>query len=207
RVLFRSHMDRLVPGERDLRDAMAMQEAGLPTLVWRLMQETGGRSAMVTLGAEGLIAFDRLADADGPGDAWRSRVSGEHVPGLCAHTVDGLGCGDALLAAATLALCAGGGSVGGAGALLPAAFLGSIAAAAQAGRLGNTVVSGADLRRGVARVHAAHLTFSPEQAGVRRVIGTRAAGADGGFGVRASSSSWWFRHAIGSSVCGRRSSR
>lgn len=180
-------MDLLVPGERELRDAMGMHDEGLPTLVWRLLQETGGRAAMVTMGGEGLIAFDRLADADGPGDAWRSRVRGEHVPGLCAHTVDALGCHDALLAATTLALCAGRASDEGAeGALLPAAFLGSIAAAAQAARLGNTVVSGADLRQGVARVHAAHLTFSPEQAGVRRVIGTRAAGADGGFGVRAS---------------------
>jgi rfaE bifunctional protein nucleotidyltransferase chain/domain len=190
------HMDLVVPSERDLRDAMGMQDEGLPTLVWRLMQETGGRAAMVTLGAEGVIAFDRLADADGPGDAWRSRVRAEHVPGLCAHAVDALGCDDALLAAATLAMCAGGAgsgagagarAAGGGGGLLSAAFLGSIAAAAQAGRLGNTVVSGADLRQGVARVHASHLTFSPEQAGVRRALGRAGAGgAGGGFGARAS---------------------
>jgi bifunctional ADP-heptose synthase (sugar kinase/adenylyltransferase) len=105
----------------------------------------------VTLGADGLIAFERLAQQD---KGWSARVRGEHVPALAPHAVDSLGCGDALLSSAVLALTAG-------ASLTDAAFLGSVAAAAQAARLGNTVISAADLRAGVKRCESARLTISP----------------------------------------------
>ena len=59
--------------------------------------------------------------------------------------------------AATLALASG-------GSIVQAAFLGSVAAATQAQRLGNSVISSADLRQGVHRVHGAHLTLVPPDA-------------------------------------------
>jgi rfaE bifunctional protein kinase chain/domain len=149
-------MDLICPSEAELREAYGMFDEGLPTVVWSLLKETSARAAVVTMGAEGLIAFDRLPDADAAGDGFRSRVRGEHVPALSPFAIDALGCGDSLLAAAALALAAG-------GTLLSATFLGSVAAAVQAQRIGNVPVSATDLRHGIVRVHNAHLAYaSPE---------------------------------------------
>ncbi len=154
-------MDLLCPSESELRDAYRDFDESLPSVVWQLLRDTASRHAIITMGADGLVAFDRLPDAESmapvpEGDGFRSRLRGDHVPTLCGHAVDALGCGDALLATATLALASG-------APLLPAAFLGSIAAAAQAQRLGNTVVTASDLRHGIVRTHAAHLTYSPNE--------------------------------------------
>jgi rfaE bifunctional protein nucleotidyltransferase chain/domain len=156
-------MDLLTPSESELREAYRAFEEGLPTVVWGLLKDTSTTSAIITMGGDGAIAFDRLPGADAPpaangagGDGFRSRLRGEHVPALGGHAVDALGCGDALLATATLALAAGGD-------LVQAAFLGSIAAAAQARRLGNAVISSSDLRQGIVRLHSSHLTLAPAE--------------------------------------------
>jgi rfaE bifunctional protein nucleotidyltransferase chain/domain len=148
-------LDMLCPSESELREAYGLFDEGLPTVTWRLMEETHARSAVVTMGPEGLIAFEPLAGgggASGEGD-YRSRVRGEHVPSLTPYAIDALGCGDALLTAATLARAGGASLVG-------ATFLGSVAAAAQAQRIGNIPVSSTDLRQGIVRVHNAHLAFA-----------------------------------------------
>jgi len=144
-------MDLLCPSEAELREAFRRYDEGLPAVTWRLLRETRARSAIVTMGAEGIVAFDPV---DGPEQSgWASRVRAQYVPALCPFAIDALGCGDALLAAATLALSAG-------GSLLSAALLGALAAATQAQRIGNIPVSATDLRRGVVRLHASHLTFA-----------------------------------------------
>ena len=84
-----------------------------------------------------------------------SRLLAEHVPSLAPGAVDQLGCGDALLAAVTLAMISG-------GSLPIATILGGVAAAIEAQKLGNAVIGAADLRRGITRLLAAKLTFDPE---------------------------------------------
>lgn len=164
------HMDLLCPGESELREAYGLFDEGLSTVAWRLLEETASGAAVVTLGAEGLIAFDRLPgeapviapDAEpvpnaappAAGDQFRSRLRGEHVPALSAFAVDALGCGDSLLATATLALASG-------APLVAASFLGAVAASVQAQRMGNIPVSATDLRQGVVRVHSAQLAYAP----------------------------------------------
>ncbi len=150
-------MDLICPSESELRDAMGNPGDGLPAVMWELMRETGIRSAIVTMGGEGLIGFGRIeSDArtggGGSGGAWASRLRGEHVPAFTPHATDALGCGDALLATATLTLARG-------GSLLGASYLGAAAAAVEARRIGNVPVSGSDLRREVQRVQAAHMAF------------------------------------------------
>ena len=152
-----THMDLLCPSETELRDAMRMHAEGLPMVVWKLLQESAGRRAIVTLGADGLIAFERLPNADEDLGEWRSRLSGEHVPALCPLAVDPLGCGDSLLAAGTLALASG-------GPLLSAAYLGACTAAVQVQRLGNVAITGADLRQTVVRVGASRLAYAGAEA-------------------------------------------
>lgn len=150
-------MDLLCPSESELRDAMSSHHDALPSAAWRLLHETDARAALVTMGSEGLVAFQPSPASAPSADGFVSRVTSEHVPALCANAIDALGCGDALLSAATLTLASG-------GSLLAAAFIGSVAAATQAQRLGNTVVGAPDLRHGIARIHASHLTFAAPEA-------------------------------------------
>ncbi len=147
-------MDLLCPSESEVRDAFRLHAEGLPLVAWRLLQDTDTRRAIVTMGAEGLIAFDRLHDVqETADDAWLHRLKAEHVPALTPFAIDPLGCGDSLLTAATLSLAAG-------GSLLASAFLGACAASCQAQRIGNVPISATDVRQTVVRVHNAHLTYA-----------------------------------------------
>ncbi len=149
------NFDLLAPSEAEARAAMQCFDESLPVVAWRLFQQTGARNAFITLGAEGLIACSRKPGAELAQERENlSRVTSEYVPSLIAHALDPLGCGDALLAAATLSLTTGASPLAG-------AFLGSIAAAAQAQRMGNVAISAADMRQGIARAHAAKLVFAP----------------------------------------------
>jgi len=148
-------LDLVCPSESELRDAVGNYGDGLPAVTWEHLQKSGTHAAIVTMGAEGQIAFDRRSGGASTGSGWSSRLVGEHVPSLVPHAVDALGCGDSLLAAATLALATGSN-------LLGATVLGAAAAAVQAGRLGNTPVSAADLRKQLQRLHGARLAFAPE---------------------------------------------
>jgi rfaE bifunctional protein nucleotidyltransferase chain/domain len=146
-------MDLLCPSESELRDATRRHGEGLPAVAWQFMEESKTKSLITTMGAEGLIAFDRLPGGPAENGRWDPRLRSEHVPALCPLAIDPLGCGDSLLAAATMALASG-------GTLLQAAFLGAAAAGCQVQRLGNTPVSATDLRRTATRVHGAHLTYA-----------------------------------------------
>ncbi len=148
-------MDLVCPSEIELREGVHLHSEGLPLVAWRLLESTAGKNAIVTLGADGLIAFSRLPDAPSPNpESWPTRLASEHVPALVPIALDPLGCGDSLLAVATLALASG-------ATLQQAAFLGACAAAVQVQRLGNLPVTGPDLRHMIARVHTSHLTYSP----------------------------------------------
>jgi rfaE bifunctional protein kinase chain/domain/rfaE bifunctional protein nucleotidyltransferase chain/domain len=153
--------DLLCPSEREAREAVRNFDESIPTVAHELLERTRARAALVTMGPDGLIAFDRLPNASPAlttdSGQFPKRLTSEHVPALGGHAIDPLGCGDALLSAATLALAAGGD-------LLQAAFLGSIAAAAQAQRLGNNAISSTDLRHGIVRVHTARLAYAPAAA-------------------------------------------
>jgi sugar/nucleoside kinase (ribokinase family) len=96
--------------------------------VWNLLNSTGAGKAIVTLGKQGLVTFER----DGRSSA--DRLHSEYLPALATRAVDPLGCGDAMLATATLTLAAG-------GSLQAAALLGSIAAAVEVQEVGNVPVS------------------------------------------------------------------
>lgn len=145
-------MDLLSPSESELRDAMQTHTDGLPAVVWRMLEETWSNASLVTLGADGLIAFDRLAIQE-PSTGWATRLRAEHIPALCPVAVDPLGCGDSLLTVAALGLASG-------GSMLASAFLGACAAATQVQRLGNIPITSTDLRHQIVRVHSAHLTFA-----------------------------------------------
>lgn len=146
-------MDLLCPSESEIRDATHDYSSGLSTVVWNMLAHTASKNAIITLGDEGLIAFSPIPGLDLKPTDWASRLDAQHVPSFAPYAVDQLGCGDSLLAAATLALASG-------GSLVDAAVLGSIAAAAQTQRLGNAVIGAAELRRGIRRLAESQLTFT-----------------------------------------------
>jgi len=153
-------MDLLCPSESELRESMQSHGDGLGMVAWSLMNETRTARLCVTMGADGLITFDRIASpvAHQGGDAaWQRRLSSAHVPALCPIALDPLGCGDALLTSTTLALASGASSI-------QAAFIGACAAATQVQRLGNPAITTDDIRKCIARVHASHLAYAPEHA-------------------------------------------
>ncbi|MCP3905650.1 MAG: adenylyltransferase/cytidyltransferase family protein [Planctomycetes bacterium] len=154
-LLAMEQMDLICPSEVEIRDALHDWEEGLTAVVWRLLGRTRSQAALVTLGDDGLIAFERRPDP--PAANWSSRLHAEHVPALATHAVDQLGCGDALLAAATLTRLGG-------GSLALAGIVGSVAAAAEAQKLGNAVIGAAALRRGIRRLVGSRLAFDPEPA-------------------------------------------
>jgi len=167
-------LDLVTPSEQELREAMQLHSQGLPLVVDRLMEEQRARNVIVTMGADGLIGFSPLSRVGATSTAvessqaaWATRLASEHIPALASIAVDPLGCGDALLAAATLSLTCG-------QPLAVAAYVGAIAAAVQVQRLGNVAVSAADLRRAIITLQSAHLAVSPVQLGVGQVDATSA---------------------------------
>ncbi|HEY8750721.1 MAG TPA: PfkB family carbohydrate kinase [Tepidisphaeraceae bacterium] len=120
--------DLLCPTEREVREAQHDFSSGLGAVVWQMLASTKARQAIVTLGKQGLVTFDGSERPLPP------RLKSEYLPALCPMALDPLGCGDALLSAATLALAAG-------GSLQAAAFLGSVAAAVESQEIGNHPVT------------------------------------------------------------------
>lgn len=134
-------VDLVCPTERELRETLNDFSSGLGAVVWNLMNETGIGQAMITMGKQGLVTFDH------PDGAVRTdqRLRSEYVPALSTGpAVDPLGCGDALLATATMALAVG-------GSLQAAALLGSIAAAITVGRIGNRPIDAEQLLERIGR--------------------------------------------------------
>ena len=121
-------VDLLCPSEREAREAQHDFSGGLGAVVWNLLNSTGAGKAIVTLGKQGLVTFER------DGGSSTDRLHSEYLPALASRAVDPLGCGDAMLATATLTLAAG-------GSLQAAALLGSIAAAVEVQEVGNVPVS------------------------------------------------------------------
>ncbi len=123
-------VDLLCPTERELRETLSDFSSGIGAVVSELLRTTDVRSALITLGKQGLVA------CTWPNGNWEDsngRLSTDYLPALSLRATDPLGAGDALLAATSLAMAAG--------ASLPqAAFIGSLAAAVEVQQIGNVPV-------------------------------------------------------------------
>jgi rfaE bifunctional protein kinase chain/domain/rfaE bifunctional protein nucleotidyltransferase chain/domain len=126
-------VDLLCPTEREVRQTLNNFSSGLNAVVYDLLERTGARCAMITLGKQGLCLFDDLKKT-GPTEAWDRKLRTAYLPALSGHAIDPLGCGDALLACASLILAAGGSPQA-------AAYLGSLAAGVEVQQLGNEPIT------------------------------------------------------------------
>lgn len=135
-LLSMNNFDLLTPTERELRAVAGDLEGSLPSVAGAIMQKLHAKQMCVTMGGKGCVLFHpRESD---PAEWFHSRLRTEHIPPLAEHVRDVIGGGDALLAAATLALL-GGASIQQAG------YLGAAAAAVAVSRVGNLPVGAGDL--------------------------------------------------------------
>ncbi|MCG3137107.1 MAG: Bifunctional protein HldE [Phycisphaerae bacterium] len=138
-LLHYREVDLFCPTEREVRATLHNYEDGLSQVAWELLRITQARQLLATLGHRGLVAFQRPT-TDPHSSAWHGRLRSDYLQALEGRAIDPLGCGDALLAGATLGLCAG-------ASLLQAAYLGSSLATLEAAELGNIPIGADRLRR------------------------------------------------------------
>ncbi len=121
-------MHVITPTEREARLATRNTEDGLVILAEQLRQKASARNVLLTMGEEGLLIHA------GTPESWIT----DRIGALNSAPRDVAGAGDSLLMACALTLACG-------GSIWEAACLGSLAAAIQVGRVGNTPVRSDEL--------------------------------------------------------------
>ena len=129
-------MNLLTPTEREARISTRNREDGLVVLAEQLRQEACAVNILLKLGEEGLLVHA----GNGKMGDWLT----DRVDALNSVSKDVAGAGDSLLIASAMSLACGGD-------IWEAACLGSLAAAVQVGRLGNTPIRAEELLRELTR--------------------------------------------------------
>lgn len=124
------YMDLICPTEREARISTRNREDGLVVLTEKLRTQANAKNILLKLGEEGVFIHTGKLD----GVNWLT----DRIGALNAYPKDVAGAGDSLLIASTLTLVCG-------GSIWEAAALGSIAAAVQVGRVGNTPLHSKEL--------------------------------------------------------------
>ena len=125
-------MDLITPTEREARISTRNREDGLVVLAEQLRQQASAHNVLLKLGEEGLL----IHATDESGDSWLT----DRVEALNRAPKDVAGAGDSLLITSAMTLACG-------GTIWEAACLGSLAAALQVGRVGNTPLRTEELLR------------------------------------------------------------
>lgn len=118
-------MDLLTPTEHEARISTRNHEDGLVVLAEALRHQSAAQNILLKLGEEGLL----IHAGNGKVDGWMT----DRVGALNTAPKDVAGAGDSLLITSALTLASGGN-------IWEAACLGSLAAAVQVGRVGNTPI-------------------------------------------------------------------
>ncbi len=115
-------MDLITPTEREARLAVQDFRSGIVMMARELQKASNAKNIFVTMGKEGVMIH---ADVSGE-NQWLT----DQLPSMNSAPVDVSGAGDSLFICSSLALAAGAN-------IWESAYLGSLAAASQVGRLGN----------------------------------------------------------------------
>ncbi len=121
-------MSLVTPTEHEVRLALRESEAGLIHIAERLQQVSAAENLVITLGGDGLLVHAPQ------GGVYRT----DTLPAFNTAPRDVAGAGDSFFTCAAMALCGGVD-------IWQAAYLGSIAAALQVSRVGNTQLTARDL--------------------------------------------------------------
>lgn len=112
----------VTPTEREARLAVRDHSSGLVVLAETLRRQSRAKNIFITLGAEGALIYGEDSSPHG--------VATDRLPAMNFAPKDSAGAGDSMLACAALSLACGAD-------IWKSAYLGSIAAACQVGRMGN----------------------------------------------------------------------
>lgn len=123
-------MRLITPTEREARLAMRDFNSGLVVLAELLRKHSAARNVILTLDSEGLLIHAACGDKK----LWTT----DRLPALNMAPKDSAGAGDSFLTCASLALVVGAD-------IWQSAYLGSLAAACQVARIGNTPLSSTDI--------------------------------------------------------------
>ena len=126
-------VDILTPTEMEARVSTRNHEDGLVVLAEKLRLQSGAKNVLLKLGAEGMLIHPAVNQDSSLTD---------QLPSFNRSAKDTSGAGDSLLAASALALALG-------GTIWQAAFLGSLAAACQVSRIGNTPLTTRELLQAI----------------------------------------------------------
>lgn len=121
----------VTPTEREARLAIQDTHSGLMAIAEILQKKINAKHVFITLGSEGLLIYS-------PNDA--NLVHTDELPVLNHEPKDLVGAGDCLLTCSAMSLVAGAN-------IWESAYLGSIAAACQVGRMGNIPLKPEELQR------------------------------------------------------------
>jgi bifunctional ADP-heptose synthase (sugar kinase/adenylyltransferase) len=116
-------MDLITPTEREARISIRNREDGLVVLAEKLRQQALARNVLLKLGEEGVLIHAENSNVDN----WLT----DRISALNSAPKDVAGAGDSLLITSAMTLASKGN-------IWEAACLGSLAAAVQVGRVGNT---------------------------------------------------------------------
>lgn len=121
-------MSLITPTEREARLALHDQTSGLAILAEALREKAKADNVVITMGSEGVLVHARN------GQDWLT----DQLPSFNSAPKDTAGAGDSFLTCAAMGLCSGLD-------IWRSAYLGSIAAACQVSRVGNTPLTQTDL--------------------------------------------------------------
>lgn len=121
----------LTPTEREARLALGNFDDGLVVLAQNLQKKSNAENIVITLGAEGLLVH--------AGNPEKTEWKTDNINSLNKSPKDTAGAGDCLLACTALAIASG-------ASIWKSIYLGSLAAACQVGRVGNSPLTAAELR-------------------------------------------------------------
>ena len=127
----------VTPTEREARLALQDFDDGLVSLAEKLRRKIGAKHVFVTLGSEGVLVHTTRASQE-ESSVWQT----DRLPAMNLSLKDPAGGGDAMLIVSSLALASG-------ASVWEAAYLGSIGAACQVGRVGNIPLSLDELRAAI----------------------------------------------------------
>lgn len=122
----------ITPTEREARLAIRNPHSGLIAVADTLKRKTKAKHVFVTLGSEGLLIYSPKNGT--------TNVHTDELPAFNVEPKDLAGAGDCLLTCASMSLVAG-------ASVWESAYLGSIAAACQVGRIGNLPLCKTELQK------------------------------------------------------------
>jgi rfaE bifunctional protein kinase chain/domain len=124
------HAALLTPTEREARIALGNHDDGLVVIAEGLREQAQADNIVITLGAEGILIHPRVTQ--------KGQWITDRLPALNTAPKDPAGAGDCFLVCTSMALALG-------RPIWQSAYLGSLAAACQVGRIGNIPLSAAEL--------------------------------------------------------------